>query len=168
MCPIPQTRKLGIAWVALCAAFVLHVIDETLTDFLAVYNPTVLALRGRFSWFLMPVFRFEIWLSGLILANLVLLALSPFAFRGTRWIRPIAYLFAAIMLLNGLGHTVGTILGRTVESVHFPRPMPGFYSSPALLAASVYLLLQLRHTSTSPSLGTGPNSCNTPISGRQE
>jgi hypothetical protein len=58
--------------------------------------------------------------------------------------RPIAYVFAILMLVNGLGHTLGTIFGRTVESVRFPRPMPGFYSSPFLLVASVYLLSQLR------------------------
>ena len=113
----------------------IHVADEALTGFLAVYNPTVIALRERFSWFPMPVFRFETWLGGLILLVLVLLSLSPFAFRGASWLRPLAYVFAVVMVANGLGHTAGTIFGRTVESVRFPRPMPGFYSSPALLAA---------------------------------
>lgn len=56
------------------------------------------------------------------------------------------YFLAVIMLLNGLGHTTGTILGRTVSSVRFPRPMPGFYSSPLLLATSVYAFMQLRRT----------------------
>lgn len=142
--PRTQSAKLGIAWVALCVALLLHVLDEALTNFLSVYNPTVLALRERFSWFPFPVFRFETWLAGLIILNLILLSLSPFAFRGARWLRPIAYLFGVIMLVNGLGHTLGTIFGRTVESVHFPRPMPGFYSSPVLLAASIYLLFELK------------------------
>ena len=141
-----KSTKLGIAWVALCLAFVAHMVDEASTNFLSVYNPTVLALRERLSWFPMPVFEFKEWLIGLIVANAVLVCLSPFVFQGKRWVRPIAYLFATIMLLNGLGHTLGTVLGRTVESVQFPRPMPGFYSSPALLAASVYLFLQLRKT----------------------
>ena len=92
----------------------------------------------------MPTFEFREWLIGLTIANVVLLALTPFAFRGTRWIRPLAYLFAAVMLLNGAAHTTGTILGRTVESVRFTRPMAGFYSSPALLAASTYLWIRLR------------------------
>jgi len=138
------SSKFGMAWVALCAALILHVVDEAATNFLAVYNPTVTALRERFSWFPMPVFQFEGWLIGLILANIALLSLSPFAFRGSGWMRPLAYLFAILMILNGLGHTLGTIFGRTVASVRFPRPMPGFYSSPALLAASIYLLLRLR------------------------
>jgi len=91
----------------------------------------------------MPTFQYGKWLAGLIIANLVLLALAPLAFRGARWLRPIAYAFAVIMLLNGVGHTLGTIFGRTVASIHFARPMPGFYSSPALLAASFYMLFRL-------------------------
>ncbi len=50
------------------------------------------------------------------------------------------------MLLNAAGHTVATIFGRTVSSVTFPRPAPGFWSSPFLVAAAVYLLVQLRKT----------------------
>jgi hypothetical protein len=72
--------------------------------------------------------------------------LSPFVFRGSRWIWPLFYLFAVILFFNGLGHTAGTILGHTVSSVRFPRPMPGFYSSPLLLATSVYAWVQLRRT----------------------
>ena len=94
----------------------------------------------------MPTFEFREWLTGLIVAVVVFLALSPFVFRGSRWIRPVFYVFAVIMLFNGLGHTAGTILGHTVSSVRFPRPMPGFYSSPLLLGTSVYGLVQLRRT----------------------
>lgn len=141
-----RDTKLGIAWVALCLALALHIADEALTGFLSVYNPTVMAMRERVAWFPMPVFEFGEWLAGLIVGNLLLLSLSVFAFRGSRWLRPLAYVFAVIMLLNGLGHTAGTIAGRTVSSVHFARPMPGFYSSLALLAASVYLLFRLRAT----------------------
>ncbi|HEV2493338.1 MAG TPA: hypothetical protein VG204_09755 [Terriglobia bacterium] len=141
-----KSTKLGIAWVALCLAFVLHVVDESSTGFLSVYNPTVLAIRARLPWFPMPVFEYKEWLAGLIVANVVLLGLSPFVFQGKRWMRPLAYFFAALMLANGLGHTLGTVAGRTVASVRFPRPMPGFYSSPVILAAAIYLLVQLRAT----------------------
>jgi hypothetical protein len=136
-------HKFGIAWLALCLAFMLHVVDEATTGFLSVYNPTVTAVRERFHWFPMPTFEYGEWLTGLILANLVLLALAPFAFRAARWLRAVAYAFAVIMLLNGVAHTLGTIFGRTVSSIHFARPMPGFYSSPALLAASIYMLFRL-------------------------
>jgi hypothetical protein len=46
--------------------------------------------------------------------------------------------------LNGTGHTVATIFGQTVSTIHFTRPAPGFYSSPLLLAGSIYLLIRLQ------------------------
>ena len=139
--------RLFRAWVFLCLALGLHVTDEASTGFLSVYNPTVIALRKTWGWVPMPVFSFEVWLVGLILAVAALLGLSVFVLRGARWMRPLAYLFAALMIANGLGHTLGTIFGRTVAEVRFPRPMPGFLSSPFLFLASAYLLFELRRTS---------------------
>lgn len=137
----------GLAWLLLSVAFCCHVTDEALTGFLPVYNATVLAMRAQYRWFPMPTFGFYEWLTGLIFACVVLLALTPLAYRNARWLRPFAYFYAVIMFMNGLGHTFFTILGRTVASVQFPRPAPGFYSSPLLLITSVYLLLRLRATS---------------------
>ena len=136
----------GFAWVLLCLAFCVHVADEALTGFLGVYNPTVIAMRTRLGWFPMPTFEYREWLVGLILVNLVLLALSPFAFRNARGLRPLAYFFAGVMLLNGMGHTIFSVLGQTVPSVRFPPPAPGFYSSPFLLITSTYLFVRLRTT----------------------
>ena len=135
---------LGRAWLALVTALALHVTDEALTGFLSVYNPTVLAMRQTFPNFPMPVFTFRVWLGGLITLIVILFLLSPFAFRGTGWIRYLAWPLAVIMLLNALGHTLGTILGHTVPSVQFARPMPGFYSLPLLAAASLFLMWTLR------------------------
>ena len=142
----------GLSWLLLCLAFCAHVADEALTGFLDVYNPTVIVMRARLSWFPMPTFAYREWLIGLIVVNLIFVALTPFAYRNTRALRPLAYFFAAVMLLNGMGHTLFTVLGRTVPSVQFPRPAPGFYSSPFLLIASVYLFLRLR-ASRKPTAG---------------
>jgi hypothetical protein len=131
------------AWIALCVALALHVFDEAATGFLAVYNPTVMALRQRKPWLPLPVFTFGVWLAGLVSVNALLFCLSVFVVRGARWMRPIGYAFAVIMLANGLIHILGTILGRTLASIRIPRPMPGFYSSPIVLLASVYLLYEL-------------------------
>ena len=137
-------NNFGLAWVLLCLSFCAHVADEALTGFLNVYNPTVIAMRARLAWFPMPTFEYRQWLVGLVVANLILLALTPFAYRNARGLRPLAYFFAGVMLLNGMGHTVFTVLGRTVASVQFPRPAPGFYSSPFLLITSIYLFARLR------------------------
>jgi hypothetical protein len=140
--------RLGWAWVAFCLATALHVTDEALTGFLSVYNPTILAVRPR-GWRFPPTFEFQGWLTGVIFAVAIGLAFSPLFFRGVRRIRPIAYFLAVVVgVVNPLGHITGTILGHTVASVRFPRPMPGFYSSPLLLAAAVCLLVQLAKSRT--------------------
>jgi hypothetical protein len=122
----------GRAWIALCVALAAHVVDEALTDFLSLYNPTVRAIRQRIPWLPLPTFTFEGWLRGLILAIVVLLCLSPFAFRRATWMGPLSYIFGIIMLLNGVGHIIG--------SVYLGRLMPGVYTAPLLLVSSIYLL----------------------------
>jgi hypothetical protein len=146
MYPDSRPADFGAPWLALCTAFALHIADEALTGFLKVYNPTVVALRQRWGWFPMPTFEFRGWLVSLILACAVLACLAPFAYSGARVLRPLAWFFAAVMLLNGLGHTLATVLGRTVPSVTFLRPAPGFYSSPLLLVAALWMIARLLRT----------------------
>jgi len=122
----------GPAWVTLCIAFGIHVMDEALTDFLSVYNPMVRAVRARFPFLPLPTFIFRVWLSGLVLAIVVLASLTPFAYRGAAWMRPVAFAFGIVMAGNGLLHLFGSSYTRKV--------MPGTYSAPLILAAALYLL----------------------------
>ncbi len=125
------------AWLALSLALLLHVIDEAAFGFLSVYNPTVRALRLP-----LPTFGFTEWLAGLLAAVALMLILTRWV--GARWMRPIQYAVAVIMILNAAGHTAGTIAGRTfAASVHIEGAMPGFYSSPFLLGAAVWVLVSL-------------------------
>jgi len=128
--------RFGFAWVALCVCLAVHVADEALTDFLSVYNPNVLAIRRRLPFLPLPTFTFKVWLGLLISAVVVLLALSPFAFRGAPWMVPLSSVFGVIMFLNGLEHVI--------SSIYLRRWMPGVYSSPLLLAVSAYLLMTAR------------------------
>jgi hypothetical protein len=146
-----KNNRLGIAWVLLTCAFAVHIFDEAITGFLAVYNPTVLALRAQYSWFWMPTFDFHQFLAGLIGAVIVLLAVSPLFYGNVRWMRPLGYFAAVVQILNAFGHIIGTVLGHTVESVHFSRPAPGFYSSPLLLITSAYLLYALAQSRIHPA-----------------
>ena len=127
-----RSTRLGPAWRALTLTLAAHVVDEATTDFLSVYNPLVSAARGRWGWFPMPTFTFGTWLTGLIVLVGVLLSLTPWAYRGVASIRVAAYLYAAIMLLNGVGHLAATI--------YFSQWMPGTTTAPLLIVASVWLL----------------------------
>ena len=142
--PMPQNRALRNGWILLCVALAVHVFDEATTGFLAIYNPTVVALREQLGWWPMPTFEYGDWLTGLIVVCVVLLVLSNAVARGVTGTRALAYGFAILMLSNGAGHTLATIFGRTVASVTFSRPAPGFWSSPFLAAAAINLLIQLR------------------------
>lgn len=84
----------------------------------------------------LPVFTFRVWLAALIVAVILLLVLSSFAFRGAPWMRLLSYPFAVLMLFNGLGHLIG--------SFYLRQPMPGVYSAPLLLAGSIWLILTAR------------------------
>jgi hypothetical protein len=133
--------RLGRAWLILTVALACHVLDEALTGFLDVYNPIVRSARARFGWFPMPEFTFGVWLVGLCVLVALLFAISPFAYRGSRLIRLAAYPYAAIMLLNGCGHLVG--------SVYLGRWVPGATTAPLLIAASIHLFIAAQVSGTS-------------------
>jgi hypothetical protein len=138
----PSATSFGTAWLLLCLVFAMHVWDEAAHDFLSYYNSTVLALYGHFSWFPRMDMQFRTWLAALLVANLVLLVLTPWAYRNARWL--LAYVFAGIQLLNGTGHILAAIRGRTVPSVQFEGPAPGVYTAPLLVALAAYLFRALR------------------------
>lgn len=125
-----------LAWMALCGALAIHVADEALTGFLEWYNPTVRAMREKYPLLLLPTFTFEVWLSLLIFAVLMLSAASYFVWKGRWAMRPISHVFAVFMLLNGLLHIA--------HSLYMRELMPGVYSSPLLLAASIALIAYTR------------------------
>ena len=126
---------IGRAWLWLTIAFALHVADEAANDFLQVYNPAVRAIREQLPLLPLPTFSLSMWLTGLIIAILIMFALTKYAYRNTAWIRILAWIYGIIMLLNGIGHiTVSLVYGFM---------MPGTWSSPLLIAASIWLLASL-------------------------
>jgi uncharacterized protein with HXXEE motif len=128
-----RSVEFGRAWAVLTVALAAHVADEALTGFLDVYNPIVRTLRERFAWFPMPEFTFGVWLAGLCLLVLILLALVLPACHGSRLARAIAFPYAVIMLLNGVGHLAG--------SIYLRRWAPGATTAPLLIAASAWLIV---------------------------
>jgi len=140
--------NVGLGWVTLTLALAVHVVDEAAHDFLTMYNANVRIIREHVPWLPVPIFSFRTWIAGLLLAIVLLLLLSPFAFRkegaGARWIRPMAWFLAALMTLNGLNHIAA--------SIYLGRLAPGVESSPVLLLASAYLVfcLCLSRTTVKP------------------
>lgn len=129
----PVVQRHARAWLLLTAALALHVVDEAAHDFLAFYNPFVMMLRDVLLWQWLPTFEFTEWIVGLGLAVLVLLWMTRFARRGDRWIAWASLPYGVLMLFNGLFHLAG--------SMYWQRQVPGVWSAPLLLAASVWLLV---------------------------
>jgi hypothetical protein len=127
--PLVRTGRWGLAWIGLCLALALHVVDEALNGFLGFYNPMVESLGLP-----MPTFAFKVWLTCLMVGLLILLALSRLAFRGMAVMRPLSWLLGILMVANGLGHLV--------MSAWVGRLIPGSYSSPVLVAAAAFLLVE--------------------------
>lgn len=128
------------AWLLLVIALAIHVADEALTNFLEFYNPLVLDVRSRVPWFPMPVFTFPVWIAGLTTLVVALGALTPAVRRAAAGTKAASWIFTGIMLLNGVGHIVG--------SLYFQRWLPGTTSAPLLLAASAYLAYAISGRST--------------------
>jgi hypothetical protein len=139
-----QDHRIGRAWLLLSLAFGLHALEEATTGFLPIYNQTVLELRNRIPCLPIRPLPQRSWLRRLKSGIGVLLVVSPNVFQGARWTRPAAYALSYIMIPNAALHIAGTLRGRTVSSVHFRRPMPGFYTSPLLLVGALNLLGALR------------------------
>lgn len=129
-------NRWGLAWIAMTLALALHVTDEALTDFLPFYNHFILTVRDPIPWFPFPTFTFAAWLFGLIALIIALFALTPFVFRGRKWMRYISYTLGVIMVGNAIAHVS--------VSVYWGIWAPGVYSSPLVLATASYLILATR------------------------
>jgi hypothetical protein len=116
------------AWMLLTAALALHVTDEAATGFLDFYNPLVLDIRSRVSWFPMPTFTFGRWLTGLVALVIVLALLGAVVRSSGLAAQLLSWPFSGLMLLNGVGHLTG--------SFYFGRWLPGTTSAPLLIWAS--------------------------------
>jgi hypothetical protein len=123
----------GIAWILFAVTFAIHFTDEAIHGFLPEYNSRVRMIRSKLPLFPIPTFSFAGWLALLIAGFVFLLCLSPLAFHDNTWLRFAARPIAVVVgIANAALHLVG--------SIWYHRRMPGFYSSPLLLIAAVYLL----------------------------
>ena len=130
---ISRTAQWKAAWAGLAVALGLHVTDEALTGFLPVYNRVVEGIRADRPWVPLPTFTFPVWLGGLIVAIVLLLALTPVVSARARWLRAISIALSVVMAGNALGHMAASMYWGTLA--------PGVNSSPLLLMAAVALLI---------------------------
>ena len=122
------------AWFLLVSAVSLHVFDEVMTDFLPFYNQSVINLKKKLGFFPAPTFSFGVWLGGLIGAVILGFCITPLVARGGKIIRVITLVLGILMVGNALGHLLG--------SIYFGKILPGVLSSPFLLIAALFVIIQ--------------------------
>jgi hypothetical protein len=127
-------NKNVVAWILMISAISVHVFDEIVTGFLPFYNQLILNLRGRLGFFLMPTLTFGAWVAGLITAIIICFSLTPVVNRGGKFIRVFTTVLGLLMIVNALGHILG--------SVYFARFLPGFWSSPLLLLTAALVVVR--------------------------
>jgi hypothetical protein len=123
-----------VAWLLLVSAVGLHVLDETMTGFLPFYNQSVINLRERLGFFPLPIFSFNVWLGGLIGAIIFCYCITPLVARGGKVIRVVTVVLGVLMIMNALGHLLG--------SVYFGKVIPGMWSAPFLLVAALLVVIR--------------------------
>jgi hypothetical protein len=127
-------NKNVVAWAALLTSIAVHVVDEALTGFLPFFSQVVTSLRGRFGFFPLPILSYELWLGGLALAVAIGFAAIPIVDRGGRFIRIVTLALGLVMTANACSHMIG--------SVYAGRLLPGFWSSPFVLLAAVFMVVR--------------------------
>jgi hypothetical protein len=127
-------NKSGVAWLLMISAICLHVFDEAVTHFLSFYNELALSLKESVGFSPIPTVSFGAWLGGLIIAIIICFALTPLVNRGGRFIRAFATLLGMLMIVNALGHMIG--------SACMGWLLPGFWSSPFLLVTAAMVVIR--------------------------
>ena len=122
------------AWILMISAMGIHVLDEALTDFIDFYNSLVQELRDGLGFFPAPIIPYGAWLGGLIAVVIAGFALTPLVDRG----RGFFWILTIAMGMNMIAKASGIMLG----SLLFGRLLPGFWSSPFLLAAALFVVVR--------------------------
>jgi Protein of unknown function with HXXEE motif len=128
-----SNQRFGIYWLFFGYTLALHVLDEAGHDFLSVYNPNADAIQRAVPFLRLPTLTFQEFIGILVFFLTCLLALTPLAFRGLKWVRGFAVPVAVVAgIMNGLGHIL--------SSIYLRRGMPGVYSAPLILLSGTLLL----------------------------
>jgi protein-S-isoprenylcysteine O-methyltransferase Ste14 len=134
------------AWLYLCALLAAHCVEEAVNGFLDVWNPFLATVRAR-AGLPLPHFTFDGWLTALVIGIVVLTAMAPLVARGVRGFRVASYVFAGLMIANGVNHLASRL--------YLGQFLPGQFTSPLLMLASIWLILAARRVSD-PTTPAGP------------
>ena len=148
----PSPAALGAqarAWLYVCLHLAAHGVEEALHGFVDVWNPFLASVRARTALPL-PHFVYGDWLTVLVIGVAALTGMTPLVARGVRGFRIGSYVFAILMIVNGVNHLASPL--------YLGRFLPGQFTSPLLILTSIWLMLETRRV-------THPDTPSAPIIG---
>ena len=126
-------RARALAWLYVCLHLAAHGVEEALTGFVDVWNPVLLTMQAA-TGIPLPQLVFDEWLTTLAVVVIALTAMTPLVARGVRGFQTGSYVLAFVMIANGVNHLASPL--------YLGRFLPGQYTSPLLIVASLWLIRQ--------------------------
>lgn len=91
-------------WLFGCIAFAIHIAEEVAYGSFGVYADFNVFMNTLFPSFDLPPYKYEIWLTNLIGACVLLFVFTWLVHTKRGPMRLASYLFATFLTLNGIGH----------------------------------------------------------------
>jgi hypothetical protein len=132
---MPGFDRWTLAWLIGCIAFAVHIGEEIAYGSFGVYADFNVFVSTLFPWLQLPPYRYEVWLTNLIGAAVLLTALTWLVYVKRGPMRLASYLFATFLTLNGLGHLYAAL----TMSTYFPGAM----TAALLLVAGLFLFVSV-------------------------
>lgn len=123
------------AWAIGCIAFAVHIAEEIAYGSFGVYADFNVFVNTVFPWLQLPAYHYEVWLTNLVGAAIVLSALTWLVYVKRGPMRIASYVFALFLTLNGMGHLYAAV----TMSTYFPGGM----TAALLVAAGLFLFVSI-------------------------
>lgn len=120
-----------VAWFLACVAFAIHIGEEIANGSFGVYADFGMFLNNVFPVIKLPEYRYDMWLTNLIGAAVLLFALTYLVYAKRGPMRLASYMFAAFLTANGAAHLYAAL----TMNVYFP----GAVTAGLLVLAGLFL-----------------------------
>jgi Protein of unknown function with HXXEE motif len=131
-----------MAWLFGCIVFAGHIAEEVAYGSFGVYADFNVFVNTLFPSFELPPYKYEVWLTNLIGAAVLLFALTWLVYTKRGPMRIASYLFATFLTLNGMGHLYAALSMTTY--------FPGAVTASLLVIAGLILFVSIPTDDSSP------------------
>jgi len=124
-----------MAWLFGCIAFAIHIAEEIAYGSFGMYADFNVFVNTLFPSIDLPPYKYEIWLTNLVGACVLLFAFTWLVYVKRGPMRVASYLFATFLTLNGMGHLYAALSMTTY--------FPGAVTASLLVIAGLVLFVAI-------------------------